>query len=46
MVPSLAFYVVWILVTKAVTKEELLLIARIVPMPGWLVRAAEKVVGK
>jgi O-antigen/teichoic acid export membrane protein len=46
IVPSLVFYAVWILATRAVTKEDLRLIARIVPMPGWLVRAAGKVVGE
>jgi O-antigen/teichoic acid export membrane protein len=46
IVPSLVFYAVWILVTRAVTREDLRLIARIVPMPGWLVRAAGKVVGE
>ncbi|MGC8816323.1 MAG: flippase [Candidatus Hadarchaeum sp.] len=46
IVPSLVFYIVWILATKAVTREDLELIARIVPMPRWLVRAAGKVVGK
>jgi len=44
MMPSLAFYGVWILATKAVTKDDLRLIARIVPMPGWLVRAAGRFV--
>ena len=46
IVPSLVFYAVWILATRAVTREDLRLIARIVPMPGWLVRAAGKVVGE
>jgi hypothetical protein len=38
------FYGVWILATKAITKDDLKLIARIVPMPGWLVRVAEKII--
>ena len=46
MIPSLMFYGVWILVTKAITKDDLRLIARIVPMPRWFVRAAEKIVRK
>ena len=46
MIPSLAFYGAWILVTKAVTKDDLELIARIVPMPGWLVRVAGRFIGK
>ncbi|KUO42689.1 MAG: hypothetical protein APU95_04475 [Hadesarchaea archaeon YNP_N21] len=43
---SLVFYAAWILATRAVTREDLQLIARIIPMPKWLVRAAGKVVGK
>jgi O-antigen/teichoic acid export membrane protein len=43
-IPSMLFYGVWILGTKAVTKEELKLIARIVPLPKWLVRVAGKIV--
>ena len=46
MIPGLVFYGVWILTTKAITKDDLRLIARIVPMPGWLVRAAGRFVGK
>ncbi len=46
MIPSLLFYGVWVLATKAVTKDDLRLIARIVPMPEWLVRAAGRFVGK
>lgn len=46
IVPSLVFYGLWILATRAVTKDDLELIARIVPMPKWLVRAARKLVGK
>ncbi len=46
MIPSLLFYGVWILATKAITKEDLRLIARIVPMPRWLAKAAEKIVGE
>jgi O-antigen/teichoic acid export membrane protein len=46
IIPSLLFYGVWILATKAVTKDELKLIAKIVPMPKWFVRAARKIVGE
>jgi O-antigen/teichoic acid export membrane protein len=46
VIPSLLFYGVWILATKAITKDDLRLIARIVPMPGWLVRAAGRFIGK
>ena len=46
VIPSLMFYGVWVLATKAVTKDDLRLIARIVPMPGWLVRTAGRFVGK
>lgn len=44
MIPSLLFYGVWILVTKAITKDDLRLIKEIVPMPRWLVKAAGKIV--
>jgi O-antigen/teichoic acid export membrane protein len=45
MISGLLFYGAWILATKAITKDDLRLIARIVPMPGWLVRAARRVIG-
>jgi len=45
IIPSLLFYGVWILVTKAITKDDLKLIARIVPIPKWLAKAAGKIVG-
>ena len=44
MVPSLAFYGIWILTTKSVTGDDLRLISRMVPMPGRLVRAAGRFV--
>jgi len=44
MIPSLVFYGVWILATKAITKDDLKLVARIVPMPKWLVKIARKFV--
>ena len=46
VIPSLVFYGVWVLATKAITKDDLRLIARIVPMPKWLVRATGRFVGK
>jgi stage V sporulation protein B len=46
MIPGLLFYGVWILATKAITRNDLRLIARIVPMPGWLVRLASRFVKK
>lgn len=46
VIPSLVFYGVWVLATKAVTKDDLRLIARILPMPKWLVRAAGRFVGR
>ena len=39
---GMLFYGVWVLVTKAITKNDLRLIAEIVPMPRWLVRLAGK----
>jgi len=42
MALSLLFYVVWILMTKTITKDELRLVARIVPIPKWLVKVAER----
>jgi Na+-driven multidrug efflux pump len=42
MIPSLLFYVAWILATKAITRDDLKLINEIVPMPKWLVRITEK----
>lgn len=42
MIPGLLFYGVWILATKAITKDDLRVIARVVPMPKWLVRLAGK----
>jgi len=44
VIPGLLFYGVWILATKAITREDLGLIARIVPMPKWLVKAAGKII--
>lgn len=46
MIPGLLFYGVWILTTKAITKEDLRLIARIVPMPGWLAKLARRLTGE
>lgn len=41
---SLILYVVWILATKAVTKDDLKVIPRVIPLPKWLVRLASKLV--
>lgn len=46
MIPSLTFYGAWILITRAVVKDDLRLIAQIVPMPKWLVRFAERIIGR
>lgn len=45
MVPSLVFYGVWVLATRVVTKSDLRLIARIVPMPERFVKVARKFIG-
>lgn len=42
MTLSLLFYVVWILMTKTITKDELRLAARMVPIPKWLIKVAER----
>lgn len=44
MIPSFVFYGMWILTTKAITRDDLRLIAQVVPMPKWLVRFASKIV--
>jgi len=44
MMLSLLFYTAWILTTKIITKDELRLIARIVPIPKWLVKVAGRFV--
>jgi len=44
MIPSLVFYMVWILATKAITKEDLKLIAKIIPIPKWLTNVAKKMI--
>jgi O-antigen/teichoic acid export membrane protein len=44
IIPGLAFYSVWILATRAITKDDLKLIGKIVPTPRWLVKAAGKFV--
>ncbi|MEM2618741.1 MAG: flippase [Candidatus Hadarchaeales archaeon] len=46
MMLSLAFYAIWILTTKAVSRNDLVLIKRITPMPKWLLRAVGRFVGK
>lgn len=44
VISSLLFYGMWILATKAVSRNDLSLIARTVPMLGWLVRVAGRFV--
>jgi hypothetical protein len=44
LILGLVFYGVWI--PKAVTKGDLKLIARVVQMPGWLIKAAGRFVGR
>jgi len=46
MISGLLFYGVWILATKAITKDDLGLIARIVPMPRRLAKLAGRLIGK
>lgn len=41
-IPSIVYYGMWVLATKAVTKDDLRLIARIIPIPKWLVKIASK----
>ncbi|MGQ9788761.1 MAG: flippase [Candidatus Hadarchaeaceae archaeon] len=43
---SFLFYTWWILITKALTKEDLKLVARIISMPRWLLKVAGKIVGE
>jgi len=40
---ALLFYVSWILITKAMTKEDLLLISRVIPIPKWILKFARKI---
>jgi len=42
MILSLIFYVGWILLSKALTEDDLRLIAQILPMPKWLIKIARK----
>jgi O-antigen/teichoic acid export membrane protein len=44
MIPSIVFYGAWILLTRAITKDDLKLLMEAVPMPGWLVKIAGRVV--
>jgi hypothetical protein len=44
VIPSLLFYGVWILVTRAMTKDDLKLLRGIVSMPKWLVNIFERLV--
>lgn len=44
MIPGLLFYGGWILLTRALTRDDLSLLRRVVPMPEWLVKVARKFV--
>ena len=44
MIPSLLFYGIWILATKTITRDELVLIRKIVPMPEWLVKTMKRII--
>jgi O-antigen/teichoic acid export membrane protein len=44
IIPSFLFYGVWILATKAITKDDLKFIREIIPIPGWLAKVAGKII--
>ena len=44
VIPSLLFYCVWILATKAITKDDLRLIAKVVPIPKRLIALVGKII--
>jgi len=46
MIPSLLFYGVWILTTRAITRDDINLINEIVPMPRWITRFAKRLCGE
>jgi len=45
MIPSLLFYGAWILLTRALTWDDLLLLKNTMPIPKWLLRIARKFIG-
>jgi len=45
MIPSLLFYGAWVLLTRALTWDDLLLLKNTVPFPEWLLRVARKFIG-
>ena len=45
MIPSLLFYGAWILLTRALTWDDLLLLKNAMPIPKWLLRVARKFIG-
>ena len=45
MIPSLLFYGAWILLTRALTWNDLLLLKNTMPIPKWLLRVARKFIG-
>lgn len=44
IVPSMLFYAIWILATRAITKDDLRLVKGVVPIPDRLVKIAEKLI--
>jgi len=42
VIPSLVFYTIWVLVTKALTKDDLKVVRNVVPIPKWLIKAVSK----
>jgi len=45
MIPSLLFYGAWVLLTRALTWDDLLLLKNTMPIPKWLLRVARKFIG-
>lgn len=43
MVPGLVFYVAWVLFTKAIDREEFVLLSHVMPIPRRLLKIAEKI---
>ncbi|MEM3658653.1 MAG: flippase [Candidatus Hadarchaeum sp.] len=43
MIPGLVFYAAWLLFTKAIDREDLLLLAHVVPVPKRLLKVAQKI---
>ncbi len=45
MIPSLLFYGAWILLTRALTWDDILMLKNTMPIPKWLLRVARKFIG-